>query len=78
MDKHIKTRLYQGLRDERLKESSLFKFEDELVTESDLFQLLRKIQSTGKPVSDHPLHFRQKKIWKTRLKSLQLSLRILL
>ena len=51
MDKHIKTRLYQGLRDQRLKESSLFKFEDELVTESDLFQFLRKIQSTGKPVS---------------------------
>lgn len=42
-DLHMKTRLYQGLKDQKLKEQALFKFDDAAITESELLQFLRKI-----------------------------------
>ena len=51
-DMHMKTRLYQGLRDQKLKEQALFKFEDSTVTEAELLRFLRRLKCPqGKTMS---------------------------
>ena len=47
-DLQMKTRLYQGLRDSRMKDQALFKYEDSTVSEANLLQFLRKIQENHK------------------------------
>ncbi len=47
-DLHMKTRLYHGLANQKVKEQALFKFEDEMTDESGLLQFLRRME-THKP-----------------------------